>query len=617
MVKGKSDDNPPQSQQPSSDTDPKPKVSTRGTKSMPTKGKPTADDSKDNPPQKVVSIESKTPLPTVDSKHRHLDKCPCGQSKPSAWQIDCSRCNQIWHADCLSFKGIKQDSINRMVEYLCPFCYTAPIPTAPCTDVDVCHICRNTLVLQQSNNEHELKLATEHSQKLDMMVDRLNTLNDEINAKIDKLQSISTANITLSASVPSSSSASGYSPFTDDKDNSVKLPSCEEDATAGYLPDFLEESDSQALLQFLQKARSDGEFKQKNGRETLAFGVPYRWASIYNESSKEKEIPDILKPLLVKAQKACGPLHEELNSILVNYYPGKKSSKDPPSHMPKHSDYEFEITPESSIATYSLGASRTMSFSEIHGDQTASLDVENNSLYFMTKTSQSWFKHSMLDVEVTEERYSITMRNVEPTYSRSTIIVGDSNTKEIKFGSGKGTLGEKYPGKRIKAAKISDIDPRDCVGYSNIVLVCGTNDLRPEEHPNVPALANRLIEKARQMRLLCPKSKLFMMPVLPSRDASMNRNVMAFNRRIGDWVEREGDPFVDQPSVVEFLDNRDLLDRRFTRPGDLVHLGKSGICKFVTIIKNSIYNREKFLRGINSQSQRTRPSSRVGLKKPT
>ena len=50
------------------------------------------------------------------------------------------------------------------------------------------------------------------------------------------------------------------------------------------------------------------------------------------------------------------------------------------------------------------------------------------------------------------------------------LITGVSNTNEAMFGLGVGTAGEKYPGKRIKAAKIHQIDLRDSASYSNITI---------------------------------------------------------------------------------------------------------------------------------------------------
>ena len=71
-------------------------------------------------------------------------------------------------------------------------------------------------------------------------------------------------------------------------------------------------------------------------------------------------------------------------------------------------------------------------------------------------------------------RYSITFRSVGKNFKNSTIIIGDSNTKHLKFSTGKhrekGTFGYNMPGERVETFHISQIDERErkCLGYQNI-----------------------------------------------------------------------------------------------------------------------------------------------------
>ena len=571
----------------------------------------------DNDPDKsLVSVFQSGPPSFIPIEHRDLKHCPCGQSNPKSCKVDCSRCKQIWHADCLSFKGIPESAIKKMLDYLCPYCYVAPVRTIPNdNEPDFCNSCRGTRVLQKANSDIESALTDQYQKKIsDIIESTTKTITDSdklIKSLKEDLESLKMITATSNVTPPAD-------PEPDPSDDDVLAPPCKENPVADYKQDFLTDEQSQQILDFLEHSRTNGEFIQKNGRQTIAYGVPYRWATIYNGNKDEKKIPDALQPLIERAQEACGSTSAPINSILVNYYPAKNSSKDPKSLMPAHSDNENEITPQSTIATYSLGATREMQFTSIHDDDTETLEVESNSLYLMTKSSQSWFKHSMLDVDTTQERYSVVMRNVDPLYCRSTLIVGDSNTKEIKFGSGKGTLGEKYPGEKIKASRIQDIDPAKCVGYSNVVLVCGTNDLRPVNKPDVTELSQLLLEKVKQLRVLNPLSKIILMPVLPTRNRSMNRNVMAFNRLVGKWVLQRRDKFIVNPFVHEFLDNADLMGKKWVREGDAdgIHLGPAGLCKFISIIKTTIYLREKFIRDSKSQHKFPTKTIHPGSRKP-
>ena len=279
--------------------------------------------------------------------------------------------------------------------------------------------------------------------------------------------------------------------------------------------------------------------------------------------------------------------------------------------MPVHSDDEPEIAPGSEIATFSLGATRTISFTSIHDSSSENIDVKNNSLYTMTRKSQAYYKHAMLDVESTGSRYSLTMRCVDSAHLRSTIIVGDSNTKSIEFGEGRGKLGERYPGKREKASRIGHINPSECVEYKNVVIVCGTNDLRPENNPNIAKLTDLLVTKISEICTLNPNATVFTMPVLPTRDLEMNRYIGSFNRSVLQWV-KQCKLSVVMPNVSSFLDNNGLLASALTRGGDPIHLGNRGLAKFVGIIKGEIFRNFTLLK-----QQRASKTSRVGARAPT
>ena len=73
---------------------------------------------------------------------------------------------------------------------------------------------------------------------------------------------------------------------------------------------------------------------------------------------------------------------------------------------------------------------------------------------------------------INASRYSITIRSVDKNYKNSTIIIGDSNTKHLKFSTGQhremGTLGYNMPGKRVETLHISQIDERKCLGIETL-----------------------------------------------------------------------------------------------------------------------------------------------------
>ena len=212
---------------------------------------------------------------------------------------------------------------------------------------------------------------------------------------------------------------------------------------------------------------------------------------------------------------------------------------------------------------------------------------------------RQWYQHGIGETRATAHqlpvqigRYSITLRTVSKQSKRSTVIIGDSNTKPILFGCGAGTLGQSFPGTRIKASKITNIDPKSCVGYNNAVIVCGTNDLRVENMKgsgDIHQLVDILHFKIQQIKKLCPDIKIFVSAVLPSRLHEMNKNIMKFNRLVFEMVSSCFNQTVWQIGVGHFVDNKGLLDLRLTRNGDDIHLGKHGIARFVRSIKQWVY----------------------------
>ncbi len=178
---------------------------------------------------------------------------------------------------------------------------------------------------------------------------------------------------------------------------------------------------------------------------------------------------------------------------------------------------------------------------------------------------------------------------------RSVLLIGDSNTKNIVFGSGAGKVGETYPGHRVKAAKIEHIEPAACIGYTNVIIACGTNNLRPENlrsDEDIHHLVNTLHEKISAIKHLCPNSKIFVMPVMPTRIPRMNRHIILFNNLAHSMLRKCFDN-VAFPGIYEFLDDKGLLSSALTRNGDDIHLGTRGLAKFVRLFTTLIFQREK------------------------
>ena len=103
---------------------------------------------------------------------------------------------------------------------------------------------------------------------------------------------------------------------------------------------------------------------------------------------------------------------------------------------------------------------------------------------------------------------------------------------------------------------------------------------------------------------LCPSSKIFVVPVLPTRNVKMNRNIVRFNSMLSDMLNQSRFGNVYFPGVYSFLDSKGLLSARLTRNNDDIHLGDKGLAQFVRLIKLWIFECEARERRLSRNSSR-------------
>ena len=312
-----------------------------------------------------------------------------------------------------------------------------------------------------------------------------------------------------------------------------------------------------------------------------------------------KEIVSIINKIKLKYPDV------KINECLVNRYDAEGDS-----HLAPHSDNEFVIDPKSSIFCLSLGHGRTLVFRDKSSHVETNQIVQNRSLYVMTRSSQDYYTHEIkqdISDNRSVSRYSLTFRHIGNQFKNSVIVFGDSNSKNFKFGEGKGTFGKSLPGDCVRTPKVEDISPQECAGYANIVIATGTNNLREN---NISCKAD--LEKIRQTlhnKIMSIKSirkdfKIIVLPVLPTRYSEMNRNIGCYNRMLYEMIVRSGYYFnVRLANVWEFVDREYLLRRDLVRTGDAIHLNERGISVFAQCIKNTILlNRTDYLGSSRSYS---------------
>ena len=638
-----------------------------------------------NEEQLPGALDITNPLPTTSIAHRDLDKCPCGQSL-GTWKIDCSKCHQFWHINCLGLKGLTKSVCDKLVEYLCPFCYVAPVSTIVSAENGACYVCRNTLSLQQANSQHEVTIASsklkamesfckavekvdleslskqmetvenldlhlqhllldkdslkqqqERVKKVDDTVSDLNhqlsqlqnqmtellsqpqqkqecssTLSEEfmnsINSQLEKILEeeprIAEGLESLKASVGALEEATSSQTTTPEPvvQESRQDPSSEDQLSHGQSPVYSSEEEfittemGDQLLQLFGSLQ--GDFVAEGGRSVLYFGERYKYNGS-NASNRDQPIPQAIEELMERVNSAvCTGDCPKVNSCLVNRFEG------PDSHLPKHSDNEPTIHPESLIVTLSLGSECTLKFSDqVCGNVVLEHRARPCSVYSMTRKSQEFFEHGIDPGSMGDgTRYSLTFRSISWKNRNATCILGDSNTGGLKFGNdSKRSFGSSFPGKQFPTPLVGDINPYNTCGYSNVVLMCGINNLKSDVVKNstdVRSVFNLFVSKIEQIQKVNPRAHIFACPVLPTKRSELNRKGVCFNMMLmNDLLPSNfGVSFVD--GFQNFLDENGLLSRDLSRElykrkyPDCLHLNWKGLAKLGVIIRNTVLRRK-------------------------
>ncbi|NQZ52268.1 MAG: alpha-ketoglutarate-dependent dioxygenase AlkB [Moritella sp.] len=565
-----------------------------------------------------------------NSKHTKTVKkkksvCPCQKSSAGqAWLLPCTECKQVWHNTCANLKGnLSQPTVDSILKtWQCPWCWTCPYPRPQNhqSSKNEQTLLSETFTSAIAQNVSELIMeATKNTLHPQVDLEPINSQLIKLTAEIENLKSVTP---------PSSISTEDLSPpsIHQTPTDNIKL-TCPEPAVEDYKEDYLPANELSDISHFLNQCVKSEMFFKENGHSVLKYGEEYSYRGDKGPK-KPDPIPQLLNNLIDKLSTDF-KLEHKPNSVLINHYlgtEGDNASASVESFLPPHSDDEPEIIAESKIITLTIGATRPLVFTSTHDPSKPNeiLSPSNNSIYVMTSSSQGWYRHGIRKTQETvRERFSISLRCVSSKFKRSTIVVGDSNTQEFEFGPGRGKFGESYPGKRVKAGYIDHIKPADCIGYSNIIIACGTNNLRIENIKHISDIDKvffHLKYKIDQIKVLCKKAKIFIMPVLPTRIPEMNRNIGHYNRLVRGLTD-QSNGVLHMPSLRQFCDSQNLLNYKFTRSGDAIHLGSMGVAKFVRHIKECIFTRESFtkLRGVSmsaNHSQKVVRAAELGSQKP-
>ena len=536
--------------------------------------------------------------PPVRPTRTQLAKCPCTTSNERSWKIKCSCCKQVWHASCCNLvaKGIDDKLITDLEkQWACPWCYVAPFlrPVShPSTQIEsklfgsvvsgvITESVATTIEDCLAAKTAELQLSVEKS------------VADAVDVALQKLSG------DLKEAVTSSSLSSPHVPSSD---SGVVHPTPRSNPT-NHIDDYVEAFLTEGEALEAKEALSQVNFIKVNGREVASFGETYSYTGA--PSNNVKEIPGYISKLIEKIHQNEGYQDLDINQVVVNKYVGNES------FLPEHSDNEKSIKPLSKILTISIGSDRKVLFKDKCSENEFDVNAINGSLYVMTQESQHYWSHRIDKEESMQDvRYSITFRTVGSNNKNATVILGDSNTKYLKFGTGQGTFGYNLPGERVETFHIKNIDAKKCIGYQNVLIHCGINDLRDKspgreaEDPDptdVEAHLAHLTQKINEIKELCPYIGISISPLLPTKNIKLNKRVVQFNSLLFKFLaENKGsegvqclnfNDFVDRGILKEELGTWDVQSSCFNKK-DILHLGKLGIRLLAKVVKEGLLNKK-------------------------
>ena len=550
------------------------------------------------------------------SKRVLLSRCPCQKSNESSWKLKCTACSQLWHTNCANLKAsrvIPESVILSLEKWTCPWCFRSPILRPPghpsfTNENQLFGTATADAICEKVSENISNNLLPEFQLSMDNLIkSRLK----EISGKVEDQFKLIRDNISGLTLLKEQMLASDHDPRHTSNETEhpsgsqipLKLGKNPTNFIEGYQENFLSVDDISGLNTMLGTLT----FSQVNGRGVASYGEEYQ----YNGAPRavSSEIPSSLKSTIAKINDDPQYKDEKINQVVINKYTGT-------THLPEHSDDEASIMPNSHIITLTLGEVLPIVFKDKVSQNEHKLEPANGSLFAMSMASQHHWSHRIDQADLPNTtRYSITFRSVGKNYKNSAIILGDSNTKHLKFSSGqhkeRGTFGYNMPGERIETFHIKQIEERKCLGYRNIVIHCGINDIRDNspgrtesdpEPTDVKAHFELLARKVSLIKQMCPLSSIVVNPLLPTKNQRLNQRVLEFNALLFNFlandVRGEGvrssnlSAFVDEQWGV-LREEYGVWDSRSNayNKRDILHLGKQGIILLAKTIRESVHTK--------------------------
>ena len=158
----------------------------------------------------------------------------------------------------------------------------------------------------------------------------------------------------------------------------------------------------------------------------------------------------------------------------------------------------------------------------------------------------------------------------------------------LNFGNGAKKFGSATPGKKQWAATVEYITPQDCIGYKNVVLMCGLNNARSKyikTNNDIEDIYKLFKSKVQQIQYLNKSVNIVFCPLIPTRSNEINKKNMFFNKLVFSDMVATNSRVNTVHGFNEFLDSNGLLHEKFAKDHDQIHLNPRGLVFSEALLK--------------------------------
>ena len=299
--------------------------------------------------------------------------------------------------------------------------------------------------------------------------------------------------------------------------------------TTNIVEDFLPAELRSTVCSYLENFK---DFTNRGKRKVVTFGHSFK--NIGRKSDPASSIPSPFSTIIDDIHKKFNVSPENmLNFVEISKFHG------PDAKMTSSERPDASISPDSHIFTISLGDSCTIKFKDSCTNNEHSVDISDNCMYSMSSKSQHYWSHKIEHPVLSEAsvRYSVIFKSMRRNNKNSTLIIGDSNTHKVYFNHEEGRrsdLGKEIHGKRITAYTIKDIQPTDAIGFQNVVIQVGLNNMK-DRYTSDDGLIDiegtfiQWLKKIQCIKQLCPYSRVIVAPIPPTKIRILNNRAKQFN----------------------------------------------------------------------------------------